>query len=72
MWRAMIAAGVVWVLVTAWLGVVLLDRAAGAAAEGLIPEPGSAQTVVAVMSIIIFGLPGVVLVIAGWRRRPGA
>ncbi len=72
MWRTLIAAGVVWVLVTVWLGVVLLDRAAGAADEGLIPEPGNAQMVVAVMSIVIFGLPGVVLVIAGWRRRPGA
>ena len=72
MWRTMMAAGVVWVLATVWLGVVLLDRAAGAADEGLIPEPGNAQMVVAVMSIVIFGLPGVVLVMAGWRRRPGA
>ena len=69
MWRALIAAGIVWVLATALLGVVLIQRTLDAAGDGTIAQPHSAQIVVAVVSIVIFGLPGVVLVLAGWRRR---
>lgn len=69
---ALMAGGAVWVAATALLGVVLVSRALAAADDGVIAQPGQAQVVVAVMSIVIFGLPGVVLVIAGWRRRPGA
>ena len=56
-------------LATALLGVVLVQRTLAAAGEGVIAQPHSAQIVVAVVSIVIFGLPGVVLALAGWRRR---
>ncbi len=72
MWRALLAGGIVWALGTVLLGVALLQRGLGAAEEGAIAEPHRAQVVVAVMSIVIFGLPGVALAIAGWRRRPGS
>ena len=71
MWRWWIAAGAAWVAITGLIGAMLLNGAAGAAERELIPEPDSAQLVVAVTSLVIFGLPGVVLIIVGWRRRPG-
>ena len=61
--------GLTWIVVTAVLGVSLLSRVSDVTAAGDISEPSSAQFVVAVMSAIIFGLPGVALVVAGWQRR---
>ena len=69
MWRVSIAAGVVWVLVVVWVTLSLLQNASYAVEEGLIPEPRSGQMLVAVLSAIIFGMPGVVLIVYGWRRR---
>ena len=69
MWRVAIAGGVLWVLVTAWLTLALLQGASSAADEGLIAEPQSGQVLVAVLSAVIFGVPGVALIVYGWRRR---
>lgn len=71
MWRWWIAAGAVWIAAIGAIGVMLLNGAAGAAERELIPEPSGAQIAVAVTSLVIFGLPGAVLIAAGWRRRPG-
>ena len=71
MWRVWIGLGAAWVLVTAWVAVALLQNASVAVEDGLIAEPGSTQMLVAVLSAIIFGLPGVVLMFYGWRRRGG-
>jgi hypothetical protein len=69
MWRVAIAGGVLWVLVVAWLSLALFQGASDAADEGLIAEPQSGQVLVAVLSVIIFGMPGVALIAYGWRRR---
>ena len=69
MWRVALAGGVVWVLVVAWLTLALFRGASDAAEEGLIAEPQSGQVLVAVLSAIIFGVPGVALIVYGWRRR---
>ena len=69
MWRVAIAGGVLWVLVTVWLTLVLFQGASDAAEEGLIAEPQSGQVLVAALSAIIFGVPGVALIVYGWRRR---
>lgn len=69
MWRVSIAAGVLWVLVTAWVTLALFRGASGAVDDGLIAEPQSGQVLVAALSAIIFGMPGVVLIVYGWRRR---
>jgi hypothetical protein len=69
MWRVAIAGGVLWVLVVAWLSLALFQGASDAADEGLIAEPQSGQVLVAVLSAIIFGVPGVALIVYGWRRR---
>lgn len=58
-----------WVLVTVWLTLALFQGASDAADEGLIAEPQSGQVLVAVLSAIIFGVPGVALIVYGWRRR---
>lgn len=69
MWRVSIAGGVLWVLVTVWVTLALFLGASGAAEQGLIAEPASGQVLVAVLSAIIFGVPGVALIVYGWRRR---
>ena len=69
MWRVAIAGGVLWVLVVAWLSLALFQGASDAADEGLIAEPQGGQVLVAVLSVIIFGMPGVALIAYGWRRR---
>ena len=69
MWRVAIAGGVLWVLVVAWLSLALFQGASDAAEEGLIAEPQSGQVLVAALSVIIFGMPGVALIAYGWRRR---
>ena len=69
MWRVALAGGVVWVLVVAWVTLALFRGASDAADEGLIAEPQSGQVLVAVLSAIIFGVPGVALIVYGWRRR---
>ena len=69
MWRVSVAAGVLWVLVTAWVTLALFRGASDAVSEGLIAEPQSGQVLVAGLSAIIFGMPGVVLIVYGWRRR---
>ncbi|MDE2838520.1 MAG: hypothetical protein OXL97_13610 [Chloroflexota bacterium] len=69
MWRISIAGGVLWVLVTVWVTLALFQGASDAAEEGLIAEPQSGQVLVAVLSAIIFGVPGVALIVFGWRRR---
>ena len=69
MWRAAVAGGALWVLVTAWVTVALFQGASDAADQGLIAEPQSAQVLVAALSAIIFGMPGVALIVYGWRRR---
>ena len=65
MWRVSIAAGVVWVLVVVWVTLSLFQNASYAVEEGLIAEPRSGQMLVAVLSAIIFGMPGVVLIVYG-------
>ncbi len=72
MWRLLLAGGLFWVLATLLLGVVVLQRGLGAADEGVIAQPHSAQIVVAAISVVVFGLPGVALAVAGWRRRAAA
>ena len=69
MWRVALAGGVLWVVVTVWLTLALFRWASDAAGEGLIAEPQSGQVLVAVLSAIIFGVPGVALIVYGWRRR---
>ena len=69
MWRVSVAGGVLWVLVVAWVTLALFRGASTAVEEGLIAEPQSGQMLVAVLSAIIFGMPGVVLIVYGWRRR---
>ena len=69
MWRVALAGGVLWVLVTVWVTLALFQGASDAAEEGLIAEPQSGQVLVAVLSAIIFGVPGVGLIVYGWRRR---
>lgn len=69
MWRVAIAGGVLWVLVVVLLTLALFQGASDAAEEGLIAEPQSGQVLVAVLSVIIFGMPGVALIAYGWRRR---
>lgn len=69
MWRVAMAGGVVWVLVTVWLTLVLFQGASDAVELELIAEPQSGQVLVAVLSAIIFGMPGIALVVYGWRRR---
>ena len=69
MWRVSIAAGLLWVLVTVLVTVALFRGASSAVEQELIAEPQSGQVLVAGMSAIIFGLPGVVLIVYGWRRR---
>ena len=69
MWRVSVAGGVLWVLVTVWVTLALFQGASDAAGEGLIAEPRSGQVLVAVLSAIIFGVPGVALIVYGWRRR---
>ncbi|MCY4582341.1 MAG: hypothetical protein OXE50_06015 [Chloroflexi bacterium] len=69
MWRVSIAGGVLWVLVTVWLTLALFQGASDAADEGLIAEPQSGQVLVAALSAVIFGVPGVALIVFGWRRR---
>ena len=69
MWRVSVAGGVVWVLVTVWVTLALFRGASDAVEQELIAEPQSGQVLVAVLSSIIFGMPGVVLIVYGWRRR---
>ena len=69
MWRVSVAAGVLWVLATVWLTLALFSGASDAAEQDLIAEPTSGQVLVAVLSAIIFGVPGVALIVYGWRRR---
>ena len=69
MWRVAIAGGVLWVLVVVLLTLALFQGASDAAEEGLIAEPQSGQVLVAALSAIIFGMPGVALIAYGWRRR---
>ena len=69
MWRVALAGGVLWVVVTVWLTLALFRGASDAADEGLIAEPQSGQVLVAVLSAIIFGVPGVALIVYGWGRR---
>ena len=69
MWRVAIAGGVLWVLVVVLLTLALFQGASDAADEGLIAEPQSGQVLVAALSAIIFGMPGVALIAYGWRRR---
>ncbi len=69
MWRVSIAGGVLWVVVTLWLTVALFRGASDAAEKDIIAEPQSGQVLVAVLSAIIFGVPGVALIVYGWRRR---
>ena len=69
MWRVSIAGGVLWVVVTLWLTLALFRGASDAAADGIIAEPQSGQVLVAGLSAIIFGVPGVALIVYGWRRR---
>lgn len=69
MWRVSLAGGVLWVLVTVLVTLALFQGASDAADEGLIAEPRSGQVLVAVLSAIIFGVPGVALIVYGWRRR---
>ena len=69
MWRVAMAGGVLWVVVTVWLTLALFQGTSDAADEGLIAEPQSGQVLVAVLSAIIFGVPGVALIAYGWRRR---
>ncbi len=69
MWRAAIAGGVLWVVVTVWVTLALFQGASDAVEQDLIAEPQSGQVLVAVLSAIIFGVPGVALIVYGWRRR---
>ena len=69
MWRVALAGGVLWVLVTVWVTLALFQGASDAVDEGVIAEPQSGQVLVAVLSAIIFGVPGVALIVYGWRRR---
>lgn len=68
MWRVALAGGVLWVLVTVLVTLALFQGASDAADEGIIAEPQSSQVLVAVLSAIIFGVPGVALIVYGWRR----
>ena len=69
MWRVALAGGVLWVVVVVWVTLALFQGASDAAEEGIIAEPQSGQVLVAVLSAIIFGVPGVALIVYGWRRR---
>ena len=69
MWRVTIAAGAVWVVVTLWLTLMLFMGASEAAEDGLIVEPTGSQALVAALSAVIFGTPGVALIVYGWSRR---
>ena len=69
MWRILILGGIVWIAVTIWVGIILLGWADNVASEGLISNPRRLQTIVAIISIGIFGLPGLALIIAGWQRK---
>ena len=69
MWRVSVAGGVLWVVVTLWLTLALFRGASDAVEKDIIAEPQSGQVLVAVLSAIIFGVPGVALIVYGWRRR---
>ncbi len=69
MWRFTVAGGVLWVVVTVWVTLALFRGASDAVELELIAEPQSGQVLVAVLSAIIFGVPGVALIVYGWRRR---
>ena len=67
--RLLLLAGITWIIATIWTGVILLGWADNVADEGLIANPKQLQKTVAIISIGIFGLPGLALIIAGWQRR---
>ena len=69
MWKFLLLAGITWIIVTIWTGIILLGWADNVADEGLISDPKQLQKTVAIISIGIFGLPGLALIIAGWLRR---
>ncbi|MBL76034.1 MAG: hypothetical protein CL763_03825 [Chloroflexi bacterium] len=69
MWKFLLLAGITWIIATIWTGIILLGWADNVADEGLISDPKQLQKTVAIISIGIFGLPGLALIIAGWQRR---
>ncbi len=66
-----IVAGLAWIVLVIWVSAFALDQAGRFAAEGTIPEPSTARVGVAWLSAVVFSIPGVAFIVAGWRRlRP--
>ena len=69
MWLGWIAGGALWLAVVAVSLALALGSADAAAADGVIAEPGTARVAVAVVSSVVFAVPGVGLIAMGVRRR---
>lgn len=68
-WLGWVSAGAAWLAVVAAGLVLALNVADRAAADDFIAEPGRAQVAVAIVSGVVFAVPGVVLIGIGFRRR---
>ena len=68
-WWALVLVGIAWIVVVVGTLVVSLVSADEAAANNLAPDPDSVRVAVAALSGAIFGLPGVIMIVAGLRRR---
>ncbi len=67
-WWGLIVVGLAWVIIVVGTLIVSLVSADQAVANDLADDPESVRTVVAALSGAIFGLPGVIMIVAGLRR----
>ena len=71
-WWMLVGLGLFWCASVILLTFISLRGAEQAVADGLASAPVAAQTAVAWVSAIIFAGPGLVFLVWGWRKRPGA
>jgi uncharacterized membrane protein len=68
LWLVWVLGGLLWLAVVGVSLSLALESADAAAADGVIGDPEHARVFVAVASGVVFGVPGVGLIIMGVRR----
>lgn len=68
-WWAWILAGIAWIAVVVLMVYLSLSGIPEAVEQGLAEEPSTTRVAIAVVTSLVFAVPGVIFIAIGLRRR---